>query len=303
MLPSEIQLHYQYPQDIESSEQLAHILRKIPVGSLLWLSDVPITTPTPISKTKLITRPTLRERETFGTNPPQFHTLQFEAGTMHINERVAIKPFQNEEMLTADMELGPEGILATEYCIASELEQSSAPTFDYLGFAKTHKSILTLTRYDERVRSLDTIIRAPGRRPDRVATEFALSIGATTLVALHSREIIHDDFGLQNTAYDTRTFGARTIDLDFVRKASDSSDFAHNAWQYISTLHQSETPHATPSSQTVDEVFTTPYIDQMTPHLTEANGKKLRTAIDKLRQRTPFILEERPLSSTRAQMR
>lgn len=299
MLPPEIQLHHQYPQDIESPEQLAHILRKIPVGSLLWLSDIPITAPTPISKTKLISQPTLRERETFGTNPPQFHTLQFEAGTMHVNERIAIKPFQNEEMLTADMELGPEGILATEYCIASELGQSSAPTFDYLGFAKTHKSIFTLTRYDERVRSLDSIIRAPGRRPDRVTTEFALSIGAATLVALHSRQIIHDDFGLQNTAYDTRTFGARTIDLDFVRKTDDSRDFAHNVWQYISTLHQSETPRATPSSQTVDEVFTTPYIDQLTPHLTEVDGKKLHTAIDQLRQKTPFILDERCSGSTR----
>lgn len=143
---------------------------------------------------------------------------------------VALKSMNPQE-IRDDETWDIEEAMAKEFAIAQELQNSEAPSFNYLGFIKRRNDFLTITQYEEEVRNFDAL----AKEFDTAKLIKALGIAATTLIALHTRGIIHDDFMLaNNTAYDTRTDQARTIDLSFSRHAqrSDHSEFTRNVASY-----------------------------------------------------------------------
>lgn len=169
---------------------------------------------------------------------------------------VALKSMNPQE-IRDDETWGIEEAMAKEFAIAQELQNSEAPSFNYLGFIKRRNDFLTITQYEEEVRNFDAL----AKEFDTAKLIKALGIAATTLIALHTRGIIHDDFMLANTAYDTRTDQARTIDLSFSRHAqrSDHSEFTRNVASYITSLGATESEYRT--FRTAHELIEHHFID------------------------------------------
>ena len=179
-----------------------------------------------------------------------------------------------------------EDAIAKEYAIAQELKNSEAPSFNYIGFIKQRNDFLTITEYEKQVENFDT----SNQKFNEDKVILALGTAASTLIALHSRGILHDDLTLSNTAYDTRNHQARTIDLSFARHAPRNSvhEFTHNVTDYVTSLGVAKSGRSgfAATRERVENHLIEPYATALSDTIPARE-------IDKIRQSIPRLIEPR----------
>lgn len=236
-----------------AQEGLMPALNNLPEGHILLVSDQTEDISSVAQEVTFAERPDYEQGREHSMHEVHFADMSAigkDDSTLSV-QPVAIKPYPKSWPWLAEH----------DYVISKKLNDQHNRQIAYstIGFTRWHGVVSSLTQFEQGVTSCDNLLWKGEKHPTTPEDiRLALGVAAQTLVFLHDLGMVHGDFAVRNTAYDS-TMQFRVIDVTTTHPDKTPDEFCSDISAYIESISDHTWGNSAVNNQQIAELFLAPY--------------------------------------------